>query len=88
MGVTCVPSALVVLGCSCFGNMNGLLERSSQVNGALLNHLPDVLDPVLLVLNARGLLLVDNGTSSRSQKLSGDEPPLEFLFHSVCFTQV
>lgn len=52
MGVMRLPSALVVLGCSCFGNVNGLLERSSQVNGALLNHLPDVLDPVLLVLNA------------------------------------
>ena len=52
VGVTCLPSALVVLGCSGFGNVNGLLECSSQVNGALLNHLPDVLDPVLLVLDA------------------------------------
>lgn len=51
-GEACLPSSLVVLGCSCFWNMNGLLERSSKVNGALLDHLPDVLDPVLLVLNA------------------------------------
>lgn len=57
----CVPSALVVLGCGCFGHVDGLLERSSQVDGALLNHLPDVLDPVLLVLDARRL-----STGSRS----------------------
>jgi len=51
-----LPSpSLVVLGRGRFWNMNGLLERSSQVDGALLDHLPDVLDPVLLVLNARRL---------------------------------
>lgn len=78
----------MVLGCRWFGNVNGLLECSSQVNGALLYHLPDVFDPVLLVLNARRLLLVNDGKSSRSQKLSGNELPLEFLLHSVFFTQV
>ncbi len=50
--VICLPSSLVVLGCSCFRNMDGLLERPSQMDGALLDHFPDVLDPVLLVLNA------------------------------------
>lgn len=38
--------------------MNGLFEGPSEVNGALLDHLPDVLDPVLLVLNAGCLLWV------------------------------
>lgn len=90
-GVTYLPSPpLVVLGRGCFGNMNGLLECSSQVNGALLDHLPDVFDPVLLVLDARRLLRVNSGTSLTSQKLdmSGNDLPLEFLFHSVCLTQV
>lgn len=42
----------MVLGCRWFGNVNGLLERSPQVNRALLYHLPDVFDPVLLVFDA------------------------------------
>lgn len=74
VGVTGSPSAFVVLGCSWFGNVDGLLQRSSQVDGALLDHLPDVFDPVLLVLDARCLLLVNNVKSSRSQK------QLEFNF--------
>lgn len=40
--------------------MNGLFECSSQVNGALLNHLSDVLDPILLVLDAGRLLLANH----------------------------
>lgn len=47
-----LPSAFMVLRCGGFGNVNGLFERPSQVDGALLDHLSDVLDPVLLVLNA------------------------------------
>ena len=35
--------------------MDGLLERPLQVHRALLDHLADVLDPVLLVLDAGGL---------------------------------
>lgn len=48
----CLPSAFMVLHCGRFGNVNGLFERPPQVDGALLDHLSDVLDPVLLVLNA------------------------------------
>lgn len=59
---------LVVLGCRCFGDVNGLLEGSSQVNGALLNHLPDVFDPVLLVLYARRL-----ATAERVQEVTKDK---------------
>lgn len=55
--------------------MNGLLERPPQVNGALLDHLPDVFDPVLLVLDARGL----EREWDRGQVLQGDNAPLEFL---------
>lgn len=55
VGIKCLPSPFVVLGCGRFGNVNRLFERPSQVNCALLNHLPDVFDPVLLVLDARGL---------------------------------
>lgn len=44
-----------MLGRCRFGDVNRLLERPPQVNGALLDHLPDVFDPVLLVLDARGL---------------------------------
>lgn len=89
----CLPSPFVMLGCSRFGDVNGLLERPPQVNGALLDHLPDVFDPVLLVLDARGL----GREWDRGQVLQGDNAPLEFLvgvffclfvcFHSV-FTQV
>lgn len=88
--VTSLPSALVVLCCGWFGNMNGLFESPSQVNGALLDHLSDVLDPVLLVLNAGRLLLVNDEGGARGQRLelSGNQIPLEFLFHSLCFTQV
>lgn len=50
-----LPPPLVVLGCSGFGNVDGLLESSPQVNGSLLDHFPDVLDPVLLVLNIGSL---------------------------------
>lgn len=50
----------MVLGGGCFGNMNGFFKCSSQVNGALLDHLSDVFDPVLLVLNAGCLLSAVN----------------------------
>lgn len=58
VGVTYLPSPFVVLGCTWFWDMNGLLECSSKVNGAFLDHLPDVLDPVLFVLYARCLLML------------------------------
>lgn len=51
----------MVLGCGWFGNVNGLFECPPQVDGALLDHLSDVLDPVLLVLDARRLLSVRIG---------------------------
>lgn len=51
----CLPPSLVMLCCSSFGDMNGLLERPPQVNCALLDHFSDVLDPVLLVLNIGSL---------------------------------
>lgn len=35
--------------------MDGLLQGSFQVDGPLLDHLPDMLDPVLLVLDTGGL---------------------------------
>lgn len=47
-----------MLGCGWFGDVNGLFECAPEVNGALLDHLSDVLDPVLLVLDARRLLSV------------------------------
>lgn len=46
-----VPSALV-FDCGGLGDVNGLLQGSSQVDGTLLDYLPDVFDPVLLVLYA------------------------------------
>lgn len=50
----CSPSAFV-FGCGGFGDVDGLLQSSAQVDGALLDHLPDVLDPVLFVLDAGSL---------------------------------
>lgn len=50
----------MVLCCGRFGNVNGLFERTPQVDGALLDHLSDVLDPVLLVLNAGCLSSANN----------------------------
>lgn len=64
--------------------MNGLLERPPQVNGALLDHLPDVFDPVLLVLDAGGLGRILH----QGQMSQGSNPPLEFLvvvFFPLCF---
>lgn len=40
--------------------MDGLFEGPPQVDGALLDHLSDVLDPVLLVLDARRLVSISN----------------------------
>lgn len=49
-----LPSTLVLRGGG-LGNVDGLLERPLEVDGAFLDHLPYVLDPVLLVLDAGGL---------------------------------
>ena len=46
-----VPSAFV-FGRGGLGHVDGLLQRPPQVDGPLLDHLPDVFDPVLLVLDA------------------------------------
>lgn len=62
----------MVLGRGRFGDVNGLLERPPQVDGALLDHLPDVFDPVLLVLDARGLgTKVTPGVKCSSEALCG-----------------
>lgn len=65
----------MVLGGGRLGDVNGLLERPPQVNGALLDHLPDVFDPVLLVLDAGGLGRILH----QGQMSQGSNPPLEFL---------
>lgn len=74
-----------MLGRGRLGDVNGLLERPPQVNGALLDHLPDVFDPVLLVLDARGLGRILH----RGQMSQGSNPALEFLvvvcFFPLCF---
>lgn len=49
-----LPSAFV-FGCSGFGDVDGLLQSSAQVDSALLDHLSDVFDPVLFVLDAGSL---------------------------------
>lgn len=67
----------MVLGCGWFGNVNGLFERPPQVDGALLDHLSDVLDPVLLVLDARRLLSVSIGGY-----IAAREKHLKFLLHT------
>lgn len=64
----CVPVpavSLVVLGGGRLRDVYGFLQSSSQVDGSILNHLPDVFDPVLLVLNARRLPLAQ-GRGQRS----------------------
>lgn len=48
------PSAFV-FGCGGFGDVDGLLQSSAQVDSALLDHLSDVFDPVLFVLNTGSL---------------------------------
>lgn len=48
------PSAFQ-LGGGGFGDVDGLFQSSAQVDGSLLNDLPDVFDPVLFVLDARSL---------------------------------
>lgn len=48
------PSAFV-FGCGGFGDVDGLLQSAAQVDSPLLDHLPDVFDPVLFVLDAGGL---------------------------------
>lgn len=48
------PSALE-LGGGGFGDVDGLLQSSAQVDGPLLDDLPDVFDPVLFVLDTRSL---------------------------------
>lgn len=71
-----------MLGRGRLGDVNGLLERPPQVNGALLDHLPDVFDPVLLVLDARGLGRILH----RGQMSQGSNPPLEFLVVVLFFS--
>ena len=44
-----------VFGRGGLGHVDGLLQRPPQVDGSLLDHLPDVFDPVLLVLDAGSL---------------------------------
>lgn len=44
------PSALQ-LGGGGFGDVDGLFQSSAQVDGSLLDDLPDVFDPVLFVLD-------------------------------------
>lgn len=64
----CVPVpavSLVVLGGGRLRDVYGFLQSSSQVDGSLLDHLPDVFDPILLVLNARRLPLAQ-GRGQRS----------------------
>lgn len=48
------PSAFQ-LGSGGFGDVDGLFQSSTQVDGSLLNDLPDVFDPVLFVLDTRSL---------------------------------
>lgn len=48
------PSAFV-FGCGGFGDVDGLLQSAAQVDSPLLDHLPDVFDPVLFVLDTGGL---------------------------------
>ena len=54
LGCACVPSAFE-LGGGGFGDVNGLLQSSAQVDRSLLDDLPDVFDPVLFILQTRGL---------------------------------
>lgn len=44
-----------MFSCGGFGDVNGLLQSTTQVYGSLLDDLPDVFDPVLLVLNTWSL---------------------------------
>lgn len=60
-----VPSALV-FDCGGLGDVNGLLQGSSQVDGTLLDYLPDVFDPVLLVLYAGRLRGKTDGRSRQT----------------------
>lgn len=46
-----LPSAFE-LGSGGFGDVNGLLQSSAQVDSSLLDDLPDVFDPVLFILQA------------------------------------
>lgn len=48
------PSAFQ-LGGGGFGDVDGLFQSSTQVDGSLLDDLPDVFDPVLFVLDTRSL---------------------------------
>lgn len=45
-----LPSAFM-FSCGGFRDVNGLLQSSAQMDSSLLNDLPDVFDPILLVLN-------------------------------------
>lgn len=64
------PSAFV-FGRGGFGDVDGLLQSSAKVDSPLLDHLPDVFDPVLFVLDT-GSLRKD---ASTGQKGHGDENP-------------
>ena len=62
-----------MLGGGRLRDVYGFLQSSSQVDGSILNHLPDVFDPVLLVLNARRLPLArEKGSKVNSQNDPGE----------------
>lgn len=59
-----------MFGCGGFGDVDGLFQSSAQVDSALLDHLPDVFDPVLLVLDA-GSLRQNTSTGSERETFTG-----------------
>lgn len=74
------PSALV-FGCGGFGDVDGLLQSPAQVDRALLDHLSDVFDPVLLVLDAGSLraehvngVRTGNGSQGPGTQIRADYP--------------
>lgn len=71
------PSAFV-FGCGGFGDVDGLLQSTTQVDSPFLDHLPDVLDPVLFVLDT-GSLRRDTISGSERDTFTGspksERPP-------------
>lgn len=84
------PPALLPRCRGCFGDMDGLLQGSSQVHRPLLNHLPDVLDPVLLVLDAGCLCREDSHQVSvlpTTYRLASPAPQLSQLPKDLLYYQ-